>query len=155
MSSLRQDLIDKGYVPEQDWMIRKVLSTVEKGQKYRLEGIEGMNSVVFQVDGKIIATGSKCDKLVIVEKDAGSKKEVGILVELKGKDVMHAVDQLEATLKYGLLKHSNVCTKKARIVASAFPSSSGNLTVEKAKVRFLKNYHCELKTLKSMQPDKI
>jgi hypothetical protein len=49
-----------------------------------------------EVDNCAITEGCRCDWLVRLD-DATSREE--IYVELKGSDILHAVDQLEATIK--------------------------------------------------------
>lgn len=64
-----------------------------------------------QVDGCAIRQGLKCDNLLV----SGDESEERY-VELKGKDVMHAVEQLEATIRE-LGQHAGnrhayiICTK--------------------------------------------
>ena len=54
-----------------------------------------------------------------------------------------------------MLAHSANKEKRARIVAASFPSNRGDMTMEKVKIRFKKIYKCDLRGLKSGQPDKI
>ena len=74
---------------------------------------------------------------------------------MKGKDLHHAIEQLESTLQNKMLAHSANKEKRARIVAASFPSNRGDMTMEKVKIRFKKIYKCDLRGLKSGQPDKI
>lgn len=151
--NLHEKLMALGYNPEQGMAVRKMVSVSEKGKAYKLQVNGSRESVIYQVDGNIITDGNKCDKMILVEHTADDWTQ--ILVELKGADVGHVILQLESTLKYPKLRHVSNKVKMARIVATSFPSSRGNPILEKAKIRFLRNYNCDLRGMKSNQPDKI
>ena len=93
------------------------------------------------VDGCQIMEGVKCDYLVL---DHCSNE---YFIELKGKDLPHAVEQLEASIQQLSNKNSNI-RKKAIIVSSRNPSN--DTSVQKAKLDFKKKYNTELVT-KNMQ----
>ncbi len=131
--------------------VRKTVSMAENGKKYILNVSDSKESVVYQIDGKIITEGTKCDKMVLVKRD--SSDWIQIFVELKGVDVNHAIEQLESTLQNKKLKHLTNKEKRARIVAASFPANRGDTGMEKAKIRFLQKYKCDLRGLKSLQPD--
>ena len=133
--------------------MRKIVSVAEKGKQYILQVAEAKESVVYQIDGYIITTGNKCDKMMLINKGGNDWSQ--IFIELKGIDVAHAIIQLDSTLKYIKLKHPSNKEKRARIVAASFPSNRANPILEKAKIYFRKAYQCELRGLKSDQPDKI
>lgn len=151
--NLHEKLMAQGHKPEQGIAIRKMVSVCEKGKVYKLQINSSRESVIYQVDGDIITGGNKCDKMILVEHTADEWTQ--ILVELKGADVSHAILQLESTLKHPELQHVSNKVKMARIVATSFPSSRGNPILEKAKISFLKKFHCDLRGMKSNQPDKI
>jgi len=150
-----QRLLDLGYNPECAFQHRKRVSTAEKGSMYILNmGANGNNCIIFKVDGVIIKQGNKCDKLVLVELDENAWCEM--FVELKSRnDINKAITQLECSLQNGLFVHPTNVDVRARIVAHAFPSNRSNPEIEKAKKRFRKNYKCELKQIKSHQPDRL
>lgn len=88
-----------------------------------------------QVDGCTIIDGVKCDKLLLSADEHEER-----YVELKGTDVMHAIDQLEATiLRLGEFednRHSYViCTN----VAPAYTTQ-----IQKKQMLFKKRYKSEL-----------
>lgn len=88
-----------------------------------------------QVDGCTITDGMKCDKLLLSADEHEER-----YVELKGTDVMHAIDQLESTiLRLGEFednRHSYViCTN----VAPAYTTQ-----IQKKQVLFKKRYKSEL-----------
>lgn len=88
-----------------------------------------------QVDGCTIIDGIKCDKL-LVSADEHEER----YVELKGTDVMHAIDQLEATIirlgEYEDNRHSYViCTNVAPVYTTQ---------IQKKQALFNKRYKSEL-----------
>lgn len=101
-----------------------------------------------QIDGCVITTGLRADWLV-------EKENVGaILVELKGKDVVHACKQLEATLVY--LKKQNITypAMACLIVCQEYPRQRQkqlNYFREKfglkIKICSTKRYECRIEDL--------
>lgn len=150
--SLHERLQKDGYAAEQQFNVRKVITVSEKGKRYTLQICSLKESVVYQVDGYIITVGNKCDKMILVKNN--DDDWIQIFVELKGVDVGHAIVQLESTLQNKKLEHPANKEKRARIVAASFPANRGNTIMEKAKIRFLQKYGCDLRGLKSNQPDK-
>lgn len=142
-----------GHNPIQQWIVRKQVSVSENGKTYSLPLNPPKDSAVYQIDGEIISVGKKCDKLVAV---LDNQFGASIFVELKGKDVAHAIDQLESTLNHEYFKtnKNNKDVVRARIVTcGSGPTSTSSKIVTDAKIRFLKKYNCELRILKSRQPD--
>lgn len=86
------------------------------------------------VDGCQITEGVKCDFLVLDHK--GNE----YFVELKGKDIPHALEQLESTIKQ--LSGTDDIRKTAIIVTSRYPSN--DTTMQRAKVLFKKKYKVDL-----------
>ena len=151
-------LTGKGYKPSLPLLYRKTLVTSEKGRKYTLSISGKKETALFDVDGYLVTRGQKCDKLVLVDecKNAGKEEWCEIFVELKGKDVAHAIEQLRTTLQNPLFKHPANKVVKARIVASSFPANKANPIMEKAKKEFAASpFHCELRGMKNGQEDKI
>ena len=138
---------------EQPCRFRKQISVQEKGVKYFANVTPERDTAVLQVDGKIIAKGQKCDKLILSKDPKSEVCTIGHFVELKGCDIPHAIEQLEATISSTIF--NSVDQKFARIVGNSFPASKANPIVEKARVQFKKRFNCNLKTLKSNQPDRI
>ncbi len=127
-------------------MVRKLLSTEENKKKYCLALNPPAECGVYAVDGYIINEGCRCDKLVLIAPRKDSEAEGEIFVELKGKDVAHAIAQLEATLSYPLFSRLPRSRRCARIVAQSYPRNTGNSLMERAKLRFLQRYGCDLRT---------
>ncbi|MDR0939740.1 MAG: hypothetical protein LBN29_10420 [Mediterranea sp.] len=152
--SLHEKLARLVFQPLKPLLEREEVSVREKGNRYRLSLRPPLQSVVYQVDGEIITEGEKCDKMVLVDK--GSNDEwIQILVELKGTKISKAIEQLENTLQNKTLQHPSNKDKRARIVGRSFPGNNGNTIMAEAKKRFMKEYKCELRSLKSDQPDTI
>lgn len=153
MPTLIDRLSSRGYMPEQPLMLRKLISVKEKGKKYILSFVPAKESVAFQVDGVILKEGDRCDKLIVAIYD--DNREAVVFVELKGRNIAHAIDQLEATLKHSMFDHKNVIKRKACIVGQCVPRNTGNSVVEKARIRFGKMYNCHLKAFSSSSNDVI
>ena len=146
-------LKESSFEPSLELLVRRILATTEHGKRYHLNVSGNKKSTLFQVDGYIVTIGKKCDKLVLVEKEADNWAE--IFVELKGVDVASAIDQLKASLENPIFKHTTNKELRARIVAQSFPSNKSNPIMEKAKIEFRKKYHCDLRGMKNGQEDSI
>jgi len=146
-------LKESGYKPEKELYAYKILATSELGKRYHLNILDNKRSSLFQVDGHIVITGKKCDKLVLVEKERNEWAE--IFIELKGVDVVSAINQLKASLENPIFKHVTNKELRARIVAQSFPSNKSNPSMEKAKIEFRQKYHCDLRGMKNGQEDSI
>lgn len=88
-----------------------------------------------KVDGCQITEGIKCDYLIL---DHCNNE---YFVELKGKDLAHAVEQLEATIQQ-LSDKSKTIKRQAIIVSSRNPSN--DTSIQRAKAEFKKKYKTEL-----------
>ncbi len=152
--SLYDNLISK-YKPEQSLLNRKNISVRENSSVYKLELSRVAPSVVFCVDGIVITTGLRCDKLVLINSVVSLNQWDLIYLELKGTDISHAIRQLRATIKNTIFQNPFNRNRYARIVGSSFPSNKSTPDMEKAKIEFKKKYSCELKALKSNKPDYI
>lgn len=73
----------------------------EQGRQHRAINSDRCFVTRYQIDGAAIQTGLSCDYLLI-NKD----KSAAYLVELKGTDIEHAVDQLETTSRTHALNGS-------------------------------------------------
>lgn len=156
--STHERLMAEGYEPEQAVQVRAKICVSENGKRYQLTTNNTEESVVYAVDGIIVRDVQRCDKLVLVKRSAMAvtpERWTESFVELKGKDVNHAVEQLRQTLKKDIFKHPSNDDIRARIVAQSFPSSKSNPLMEKAKIEFLKDYNCDLRGMKTGQEDKL
>lgn len=86
------------------------------------------------VDGCQITQGTRCDFLVI------DNLTNEYYIELKGKDIPHAIEQLESTIKQ--LSTSAGMQKTAIIVTSRYPSN--DTSMQRAKAYFKKKYGVNL-----------
>ena len=128
----------KDYEAELSLGERKTVSTSEKGKTYRVKLNEVKPSAVYSIDGNIIKEGNKCDKLVLIQSDVHKNRWIEIFVELKGKDVDHALEQLKATVDKPIFQHATIEQRRARIVAQSFPRNTGNSSYERARIYFKK-----------------
>lgn len=154
-STIANRLNTGGFNPEHEWKKRKTVTTSENGKTYRGELNPQRNCAVYQIDGEAITAGNKCDKLLLVIDD---KQNATVFIELKGKNVTHAITQLESTLDNKFFKPTPAKTDmvRARIVTNGCgPASASKMEVEKAKIRFIRKYNCDLRVLKSSQTDTI
>ena len=88
------------------------------------------------VDGCTIKDGIKCDKLLL-----SSDEHEEYYVELKGTDVMHAIDQLEETIK----RLGEYDDKRHAYVVSTNVAPAINTRCQQ-KIKYFKvKYHSELK----------
>ena len=143
------------FTPEQSFIARKVVSTSENGKKYLLLFAVPKRCAVYQVDGNIVTTGDRCDKFILVEEDALVNRWNEIFVELKGRDVGHAIKQLRSSLQAKVFMHPTIGKRYARIVAQCIPRNSGNSIIERARDEFRKNYSAELKCWSSGKTDSL
>lgn len=88
-----------------------------------------------QVDGCVLKTGIRCDNMLT--NDAGLE----FYIELKGCDVDHGIEQLEATILQ-LSKDYKNWPKKAFLISTRQPSI--DVKIQNAKKRFFKKYKAEL-----------
>ncbi len=153
MPTLINKLNRLGFEPRQQLLQRKAISVKENGKRYTLELVPPKECAEYQVDGEIIKVGNKCDKLIVA--DCLEKGWCEIFVELKGKNISHAILQLEETLKMECFLHKTVKIKRARIVGQSIPRNTGNSIMERAKIRFLQKYSCELRAFSSTPNERI
>lgn len=136
---------------------RRTFCAKEKGVYYRLEYLGEFENVDYQVDGVLISGDiegqPKCDRLLLVK--ISEEQWIHVFIELKGKNVSHGLAQLEATLAHPLFRACRGQGEKrfARIVAKSLPSSKNDPEMAKAKLKFLKQYHCSLQPLKPENPE--
>ena len=69
-----------------------IIASSEQGRQHRAVNSDRCFVTHYQIDGAVIRTGLRCDYLLINE-----DKSDAYLIELKGTDIVHAVDQLEVT----------------------------------------------------------
>lgn len=155
-NSTHGELIQKGFCPTLPLTSRKILKVSEEGKQYILNISNGKKSECFQVDGDIIKTGERCDKLILVQLGSDEQNEewAEIFVELKGVDVKHAWRQLLETVKNQLFVHPTNKERRACVVAASFPSYNSNPDIERLK-KELNKMKITTVSRKSNQPDNI
>lgn len=149
------DVLLASFIPEQPLMSRKIVTTSENGVRYKAVVDPQRETIVFQVDNCIIVGGNKCDRLVLAKHPTDANAWIGHFVELKGCRIHDALEQLEQSVQHTTFSHRTLKKKYARIVGRSFPANAANPEFERARIRFRNLYRCELKRLKSDQPDRI
>ena len=106
---------DNEYIQSHDTRNHVVLKEKRESREYRLHNNTGQEFVVYKIDDGLITNNEqqKCDYGIYTEKD------VLYLIELKGGDYIHALEQIISTINI-LLKAPNVLVNQlnARIVLS-------------------------------------
>ena len=106
---------DNGYILRHDCSKEVSLREPGENRTYKLHNKSGKEFVVYRIDGGLINDENvlKCDNGIYTENDWL------FLIELKGTDLNHALDQINNTIDI-LLKRPNKKVKKlnARIVLS-------------------------------------
>lgn len=141
------------YKPDTALGKRKIVSTSENKKTYKIEFKKIKPSAVYPIDGVIITEGEKCDKLVLFKSDIDNNVWTEVFVELKGKGVAHAIDQIKATIDKPVFQHKSIGCRWARIVAQSVPSNTGNSIVERARNYFSKksiSFKCKSGFLEEM-----
>ena len=143
MATLRERLDAYDDQPEQKWVVRKKVSVGEKRQNYIVVFSPEQMSAVYAIDGGIIKDKKilKCDKLILA--NIGEERWLELFVELKGRDIKHAIEQVESTLKNPLF-HEATAIRQARIIGRNIPRNTGRSITEIAKKSFLSKYKCRL-----------
>lgn len=113
----------------------KLLSVEENKRKCVFQNPDRCMLTRIHVDGCQITEGPRCDYLIL------DHRQNEYFVELKGKDLPHAVQQLEASIRQLSSSGKNI-KRTALIVASRHPSN--DTTIQKAKAEFKKKYQVEL-----------
>ncbi len=105
-----RDLFAKECLISED--TRKELVMEENRRKFRVKNESGYRLMYYQIDGCIRVDGKKCDKGLVIE-----EANTLFLVELKGKDLRTAAEQILATLELCANKLNNALVH-GRIVLS-------------------------------------
>lgn len=118
----------------------KLISLAENKSNLVIENPNQFKVCVVQVDGCAIKEGKRCDYLVIPDQQ-DIKKVIEIYIELKGSKILHAIEQLEATIKKlsdDPAKQEKVCI----IVSSQSPLITTK--IQNFKKDFKKKYNAKL-----------
>ena len=112
----------------------KLIVFEEKRSKLTIHNKEMVMASKIIVDGCQITTGIRCDFLFLAN-------EVEFFIELKGQDLLHAVEQIESTI----IKLSTNIQKKKKIsfiICTRSPLTSASIMNIQAKFR--KKFNSEL-----------
>lgn len=108
-----------------------IISLSEKNSSLKINNPERREVRKIRVDGCVITEGPRCDYLII------SPKNMEYFIELKGSDVKHAIEQLEASIKK-ISQQPKTHPKKCYIIST----SCSLLTTQsqKYKIAFKNHY---------------
>jgi len=111
----------------------RIISFKEKKSCFRFFNPERKKVKCILVDGCAITDGNKCDHLLI---DANDTEH---FIELKGCDILHAVEQLEASIKQ---LSTNRGIKYSFVISTRCPLSGTD--IQNFRKKFKQKYNSEL-----------
>ncbi|WP_434036042.1 hypothetical protein [Formosa sp. 4Alg 33] len=111
----------------------KLVVFEETRSRLVIENIDKVEAIKVTVDGCEITKGIRCDFMYII-------KDTEIYIELKGQDIKHAIEQLEATIKK-LSSNPKTKKKKSFVICTRSPLSSAS--IQNVRVKFRKNYNSD------------
>jgi hypothetical protein len=111
----------------------KLVVFEETRSKLIIENIDKVEATKVTVDDCEIKEGVRCDFMYII-------KDSEIYIELKGQDIKHAIEQLEATIKK-LSTNPKTKKKKSFVICTRSPLSSAS--IQNVRVKFRKNYNSD------------
>lgn len=117
---------------------QKHIVVKENGKTFRISNSKGKEITQIRIDGCLIKEGLKCDWGFFIESIRG------ILVELKGKHVSHAVDQVDATLSHPMFSGQ---VKECYIVCSSYPALGPSLQTRIVKFKKSHGFSPTIKTM--------
>lgn len=106
---------DPAYILRHDCSKNVTLRELHESRVYRLYNPRGLEVVFYKIDGGIIDSNevNKCDYGILTENNDF------FLVELKGADINHAIDQINSTIDLLFKRDKKIVkTLSARIVLS-------------------------------------
>jgi len=108
----------------------KIISVAENNRKFILKNPQTKPVYQVTVDGCLITEGKRCDYLFEIDKPI----QKVFYVELKGKDVEKACEQLKTTINSCKNRHQNAL-KECHVVASRIPKLGTGTQVLKKKFK--------------------
>lgn len=124
---------------------QKLFTFEEKKSKLTLENVDQVISTKILVDGcEINDETIRCDYMLLA-------KGIEFYIELKGQDLVHAINQIKATIKR-LSADVKSKNKKAYIICTRSPLSSTQ--IQNIKFDLLKNYNSDLQIKSTPYKDK-
>lgn len=126
---------DGNYIKSHDARKKVVLKERRESREYHLQNNSEQELVVYKIDGGIIEDNTllKCDFGIYTDQD------ILYLIELKGADFQHALEQIQSTISL-LLEKPNVGVNQlnVRIVLSKYRNPDILSTEEKKLNRILR-----------------
>ena len=123
---------------------RKEIKCTEKGKSYYYFNDSERKVILHHMDGGVISDSSqkKCDYLLSI---SNNKDIIAILLELKGKDIWHALEQISVTLDtFNNYFRKCECTYGRIVLAQTSPKIMADPKVVKLKKK-LSRLHGDLK----------
>lgn len=111
----------------------KLISIDENRRVLKIKNSSACYINKVKIDDCYIKVGKRCDYLFEIIN--GSTIEKVFYVELKGSDIIHAIEQLKATIVHCERIHNSVNLKQCYIVASRFPSAGPSSQTLKRKFK--------------------
>lgn len=131
---------------------RKNAVCEERNKRYNLVNEEGYVVALYHVDGGMISGEPdvrKCDYMYIVY---DPENPTAIFVELKGKDIYHAIRQIKEILdRYGTVLQRRIC---ARIICSAVPRLYNDPSFKNLKKELMRRYQGTLHIFEKSRDEK-
>lgn len=113
---------------------QKTITFSEKRSTLILNNTNQTEAICVVVDGCEITSGIRCDYLMLA-------KEIEHFIELKGQDLMHAIEQLIASIK-ALSSNAAKHPKISYVICTRSPLNS--TAIQNLQVQFRKNYNSQL-----------
>jgi len=128
----------------------KTVTVEENSKRATFLNSAGQNFLVCQIDGCEIRQKIACD--FFIQRD----QQDGVLIELKGRDISHAIDQIEATFRY-LAQLGRLKGRKAALIVAGKPSTHPLFTskLQRAKERLKKQHSAPLHVVRDKYEDKM
>lgn len=123
---------------------RKNVTCEERKKRYNLENDKVLEVAVYHVDGGIVINEpdvAKCDYLYVVK---DSIQPTVIMIELKGKDIHHALEQLNNSVRM-FFRDFPRHRIYARIICKSVPRLYNDPSVKKCKDEFRKRFQGSLR----------
>ncbi|MEB3293714.1 MAG: hypothetical protein VKJ24_11195 [Synechococcales bacterium] len=120
----------------------RILSIQENKSKIIFENPQSLEICCLQVDNCAIKEGPRCDYAMTVEHIVDE-----FYIELKGQDIRHAFQQLEATIKQ-ISSDVKKCPKICFIISTRVPLTGPEIQVASKQFKSKFNAKLEIKNLK-------
>lgn len=119
------------------------IAVTENGKTFRLDNQNHREITQVKVDGCLMTDRERCDYLFEIPPppQTPAPKHRVCYVELKGKNIEKAVDQIKSTMDYTKQKYAEYC-KEAYVVSSRVPAASP--TSQQKQAQFKKDYKTTL-----------